>query len=67
MPLAFFRQNTEGENRRFNVKSKLDQKELTKYISCSRLIIINLYKSRKNKYRAVSKAKYKTTLHFTIS
>ena len=28
MPLAFFRQNTEGENRRFNVKSKLDQKEL---------------------------------------
>ena len=42
MPLAFFRQNTEGENRRFNVKSKLDQKELKKYISCSRFIIVNL-------------------------
>ena len=43
MPLAFFRQNTEGENRRFNVKSKLDQKELKNYTSCSKFIIVNLY------------------------
>ena len=45
MPLAFFRQNTEGENRRFNVKSKLDQKELKKYTSYSMFIIVNLYKA----------------------
>ena len=45
MPLAFFRQNTEGENRRFNVKSKLDQKELKNYTSYSRFIIVNLYKA----------------------
>ena len=53
MPLAFFRQNTEGENRRFNVKSKLDQKELKNYTSCSTLIIVNLYKASKNKFRAI--------------
>ena len=45
MPLAFFRQNTEGENRRFDVKSKLDQKELKKYTSCFGVIIVNLYKA----------------------
>ena len=45
MPLAFFRQNTEGENRRFNVKSKLDQKELKTYTSSCRFIIVNLGKA----------------------
>ena len=45
MPLAFFRQNTEGENRRFNVKSKLDQKELKTYTSSCRSIIVNLGKA----------------------
>ena len=45
MPLAFFRQNTEGENRRFNVKSKLDQKELKTYTSSCRFIIVNVDKS----------------------
>ena len=45
MPLAFFRQNTEGENRRFNVKSKLDQKELKTYTSSCSFIIVNLNKA----------------------
>ena len=53
MPLAFFRQNTEGENRRFNVKSKLDQKELKKYTLCSMFIVVNPYKSPKNKFRPI--------------
>ena len=67
MPLAFFRQNTEGENRRFNVKSKLDQKELKNYTSYSRFIIVNFYEAAYNKFRTKSSVYNKFTLNFTIS